>query len=88
MPKKKETQYDFPIIVTSYEIVINDRKYLQKYNWKYIVVDEGHRIKNLNCRLIKELKSYSSANRLLLTGTPLQVRRAFKSTEMTYENWW
>lgn len=86
MPKKKETQYDFPIIVTSYEIVINDRKYLQKYNWKYIVVDEGHRIKNLNCRLIKELKSYSSANRLLLTGTPLQVRRAFKSTEMTYEN--
>jgi len=36
-------------------------------------VDEGHRIKNLNCRLIRELKSYHSANRLLLTGTPLQV---------------
>ncbi|KAI9496031.1 SNF2 family N-terminal domain-containing protein [Zychaea mexicana] len=72
MPKKKETTFDFPIIVTSYEIVMNDRKHLQRYNWKYIVVDEGHRIKNLNCKLIKELKSYSSANRLLLTGTPLQ----------------
>lgn len=34
--------------------------------------DEGHRLKNLNCRLIKELKQYRSANRLLITGTPLQ----------------
>lgn len=62
----------FPIVVTSYEIVMNDRKFLQKYSWKYIVVDEGHRLKNLNCKLIRELKSYTSANRLLLTGTPLQ----------------
>lgn len=37
-----------------------------------ILQDEGHRIKNLNCKLIRELKSYTSANRLLLTGTPLQ----------------
>lgn len=72
MQKKNETNMDFPVVVTSYEIVMNDRKFLQKYNWKYIVVDEGHRLKNMNCRLIKELKTYSSANRLLLTGTPLQ----------------
>ncbi|KAI9031640.1 SNF2 family N-terminal domain-containing protein [Phycomyces nitens] len=72
MQKKKETLREFPVIVTSYEIIMNDRKHLQRYNWKYIVVDEGHRIKNLNCKLIKELKTYSSANRLLLTGTPLQ----------------
>ncbi|KAI8343635.1 SNF2 family N-terminal domain-containing protein [Chlamydoabsidia padenii] len=72
MPQKKQTAHDFPIVVTSYEIVMNDRKHLQKYSWKYIVVDEGHRLKNMNCRLIRELKTYSSANRLLLTGTPLQ----------------
>ncbi|KAJ3413204.1 hypothetical protein HDV05_008338 [Chytridiales sp. JEL 0842] len=63
---------DFPIVVTSYEMVINDRKYLQKIRWKYIIVDEGHRLKNMNCRLIKELKTYTSANRLILSGTPLQ----------------
>ncbi|CAG8529973.1 4347_t:CDS:10 [Diversispora eburnea] len=68
----KKLDHTFPIIVTSYEIVMNDRKYLQKFAWKYIVVDEGHRIKNLNCKLIRELKTYQSANRLLLTGTPLQ----------------
>ncbi|KAJ1960290.1 putative ATPase, partial [Dipsacomyces acuminosporus] len=38
----------------------------------FIIVDEGHRIKNMNCKLIKDLKSYQSSNRLLLTGTPLQ----------------
>ena len=75
--KRKEIKFlpekgCFPVVVTSYEIVMNDRKYLHDLMWKYIVVDEGHRIKNLNCRLIRELKSYDSANRLLLTGTPLQ----------------
>ncbi|KAJ1951727.1 putative ATPase, partial [Dispira parvispora] len=62
----------FPIVITTYEIAMNDRRYLCNYRWKYIVVDEGHRIKNLNCKLIRELKRYHSANRLLLTGTPLQ----------------
>lgn len=51
---------------------MNDRKFLEQYDWKYIVIDEGHRIKNLDCKLVRELKSYRSANRLLLTGTPLQ----------------
>ena len=63
---------DFPVICTSYEICMNDRKYLAHYGWKFIIIDEGHRIKNLNCRLIRELQSYQSANRLLITGTPLQ----------------
>lgn len=60
------------IFVTSYEIAIVDRTALKNTRWRYIVVDEGHRLKNSNCRLIKELKMYTSANRLLLTGTPLQ----------------
>lgn len=63
---------DFPVICTSYEICMNDRKHLAHFGWKFIIIDEGHRIKNLNCRLIRELQSYQSANRLLITGTPLQ----------------
>lgn len=62
----------FPVVCTSYEICMNDRKFLSQYGWKFIIIDEGHRLKNLNCRLIKELKQYQSANRLLITGTPLQ----------------
>ncbi|KAH0539140.1 hypothetical protein FGG08_004312 [Glutinoglossum americanum] len=69
---RKESSPDFPVVCTTYEICMNDRKYLADYNWKFVIIDEGHRIKNLNCRLVKELKSYKSANRLLITGTPLQ----------------
>jgi len=35
-------------------------------------VDEGHRLKNFDCKLIRELKTLPIANKLLLTGTPLQ----------------
>uniref|UniRef100_A0A5B6Z3R0 Putative ATP-dependent DNA helicase DDM1 n=1 Tax=Davidia involucrata TaxID=16924 RepID=A0A5B6Z3R0_DAVIN len=63
----------FPIIITSYEVAMNDaRKHLRHYNWKYIVVDEGHRLKNSKCKLLKELKWLPAENKLLLTGTPLQ----------------
>ncbi|XP_075872804.1 lymphoid-specific helicase isoform X2 [Nelusetta ayraudi] len=61
-----------PVVVTSFEISMIDRKFLQRYQWKYLIVDEGHRIKNLNCRLVRELKSLPTDNKLLLTGTPLQ----------------
>lgn len=45
---------------------------VQRFQWKYLIVDEGHRIKNLNCRLVRELKRLPTDNKLLLTGTPLQ----------------
>lgn len=60
------------MVVTSYEIVIADVKHLQRYPWKYIVVDEGHRLKNFNCKLLRELRTIPTANKLLLSGaTPL-----------------
>ncbi|KAJ3368223.1 hypothetical protein HDU91_000764 [Kappamyces sp. JEL0680] len=62
--KAKPSSADFPVVVTSYEISMNDRRFLAPIPWKYIVVDEGW--------LINDLKAYTSANRLLLTGTPLQ----------------
>uniref|UniRef100_A0A8C7F8H0 Proliferation-associated SNF2-like protein n=1 Tax=Oncorhynchus kisutch TaxID=8019 RepID=A0A8C7F8H0_ONCKI len=65
-----------PVVVTSFEIAMIDRKFLQVVAciqfWKYLIVDEGHRIKNLNCRLVRELKMLPTDNKLLLTGTPLQ----------------
>lgn len=33
----------FPIVITSYEVAMNDaKKFLRHYNWKYLVVDEVH----------------------------------------------
>ncbi len=38
------------------------------------MIDEGHRLKNADCKLSRELRLYRSRSRLLLTGTPLQNR--------------
>ncbi|XP_053306255.1 lymphoid-specific helicase [Spea bombifrons] len=62
----------FPVVISSFEIAMRDRPALQHISWKYMILDEGHRIKNMNCRLIRELKQLHSDNKLLLTGTPLQ----------------
>ncbi|KAF6747510.1 SNF2-family ATP dependent chromatin remodeling factor snf21 [Ephemerocybe angulata] len=69
--KDSDATSHFPVVVTTYDIIIRDRVHLAKYNWGYIVVDEGHRLKNLNCKLMKEIKQYHSAGRMILTGTPL-----------------
>ncbi|KAF6208767.1 hypothetical protein GE061_014507 [Apolygus lucorum] len=61
-----------PVIITSYEVPLRDEHILGKITWKYLVVDEGHRIKNHNTKLSRVLGGFRSINRLLLTGTPLQ----------------
>lgn len=63
----------FPFIVTSFETAIRDQKHLSKLcPYSYVIVDEGHRLKNHRCLLIRSLKTLRANNRLLLTGTPIQ----------------
>lgn len=68
-----QSRATFPVVVTTYEMILKDRVHLSAYNWGYIVVDEGHRLKNLNCKLMQEIKKYPSAGRMILTGTPLHA---------------
>ncbi len=71
-PKNKK-QPSYPAIVTSYEVAIKDEKKLNKIGeFTYLVVDEGQRLKNHRCTLIQSLKRIRAANRLLLSGTPIQ----------------
>jgi SWI/SNF-related matrix-associated actin-dependent regulator of chromatin subfamily A protein 2/4 len=60
-------------LTTTYEYIIKDKSVLSKVRWKYMIIDEGHRMKNHHCKLTQILNTYySSPHRLLLTGTPLQ----------------
>ena len=38
----------FHICLTTYQYIAKDKTDLNKFNWKYIVVDEGHKLKNIN----------------------------------------
>jgi len=62
----------FQVFLTQYEFISRDCRILRKIPWNYIIMDEGHRIKNANCKLVTDLRLYTSQHRLLLTGTPLQ----------------
>ncbi|KAF9113981.1 hypothetical protein BGX27_000374 [Mortierella sp. AM989] len=64
---------NFQVLLTTYEYVIRDRPILSKIKWVYLIIDEGHRLKNANSKLFITLtQHYSSRYRLILTGTPLQ----------------
>eukprot|EP01127_Copromyxa_protea_P012501 TRINITY_DN3273_c1_g1_i1.p1 TRINITY_DN3273_c1_g1~~TRINITY_DN3273_c1_g1_i1.p1 ORF type:complete len:1118 (-),score=262.66 TRINITY_DN3273_c1_g1_i1:18-3371(-) len=63
----------FNVLLTTYEYIMKDKAFLSKRMWKYVIIDEGHRMKNHSCKLAVILqKHYKSQHRLILTGTPLQ----------------
>lgn len=66
-------QYEqFDVVVTSYEIVTKEKGYLTKFCWRYLIIDEAHRIKNENSLLAQVVRTFTTQASLLITGTPLQ----------------
>ena len=37
---------EWDVCVTSYEMVIKEKSVFKKFHWRYLVIDEAHRIKN------------------------------------------
>ncbi|KVH91529.1 ATPase, nucleosome remodelling ISWI, HAND domain-containing protein [Cynara cardunculus var. scolymus] len=62
----------FDVCVTSFEMAIKEKATLRRFSWRYIIIDEAHRIKNENSLLSKTMRIYNTNYRLLITGTPLQ----------------
>lgn len=67
--KKKGRQ---GVVLTTFQIAIMDKDWFQRQPWCMLVVDEAHRLKNFECKLIKSLRQLNTQTRVLLTGTPLQ----------------
>ncbi|XP_059311847.1 probable ATP-dependent DNA helicase CHR12 [Lycium ferocissimum] len=63
----------FSVLITHYDLIMRDKAFLKKIHWNYLIIDEGHRLKNHECALARTLVSgYRIRRRLLLTGTPIQ----------------
>lgn len=69
----------FDVCVTSFEMAIKEKCALRRFSWRYIIIDEAHRIKNENSLLSKTMRLYNTNYRLLITGTPLQVLVTIKT---------
>jgi TATA-binding protein-associated factor len=60
------------IVITSYDICRNDNDLLKPHAWNYVVLDEGHLIKNAKSKTSQAVKNFQSNHRLILSGTPIQ----------------
>ncbi|KAG2410642.1 Protein CHROMATIN REMODELING-like protein [Vigna angularis] len=85
--REYELQYilqDKGVLLTTYDIVRNNSKSLRGSNylnddeseddatWDYMILDEGHLIKNPSTQRAKSLLEIPSAHRIIISGTPLQ----------------
>ncbi|XP_023364030.1 chromodomain-helicase-DNA-binding protein 7 isoform X2 [Otolemur garnettii] len=64
--------YKFHAIITTFEMILTDCPELRNIPWRCVVIDEAHRLKNRNCKLLEGLKMMDLEHKVLLTGTPLQ----------------
>uniref|UniRef100_A0A8C7MCX7 Chromatin-remodeling ATPase INO80 n=1 Tax=Oncorhynchus kisutch TaxID=8019 RepID=A0A8C7MCX7_ONCKI len=62
----------FHVVITSYQLVVQDVKYFQRVKWQYMVLDEAQALKSSTSVRWKILLQFQCRNRLLLTGTPIQ----------------
>ncbi|XP_006874108.1 PREDICTED: chromodomain-helicase-DNA-binding protein 7-like [Chrysochloris asiatica] len=64
--------YKFHAVITTFEMILTDCPELRNIPWRCVVIDEAHRLKNRNCKLLEGLKMMDLEHKVLLTGTPLQ----------------
>jgi SNF2 family DNA or RNA helicase len=67
---KKLEKYD--LIFTSYAIVSRDISILEKYNFRYLILDESQYIKNKNSKIFKAINQVKASHKISLSGTPIE----------------
>lgn len=63
---------DWDVCVTTYEILNMEKSAISRIAWKYLIIDEAHRLKNEASLFSQTIRMVNTEHRLLLTGTPLQ----------------
>ena len=60
------------VLISSYGMVASERINLSELRYDLVVVDEGHKAKNINTELRRNLVALRvKGHRIVLTGTPL-----------------
>lgn len=63
---------DGHILVTTYAGLQTYADSLIPMDWEYVILDEGHKIRNPNAAITIYCKELRTANRIILSGTPMQ----------------
>lgn len=86
--REKDTkQFEgFDLILTSYGIVRLDIELIQSFRFNYVILDESQAIKNPTSIITKAVRKLNSANRLILTGTPIENSTMDLWSQMSFVN--
>ena len=60
------------VLVTNYELLYTQEDLVSGLHWQIVILDEGHKIRNPISKVTLACKRLKTANRLLLSGTPIQ----------------
>ena len=62
------------VVITTYENVRRMGDSLTTRGWGYVLLDEGHRIRNPDAGITKAIKTFRTVHRIIVTGAPIQNR--------------
>lgn len=77
---------NYDVIFTSYPIVTRDAKIFQKYEFRYIILDESQRIKNKNSQTFKAIHDIKAQHKISLSGTPIENSLSDLWSQMQFIN--
>ncbi|CAG9584576.1 unnamed protein product [Danaus chrysippus] len=60
------------ILLVTYAGIVKYIKDLLSRKWHYIILDEGHKIRNPDTQVSKMVKRFETPHKLLITGSPMQ----------------
>lgn len=60
------------ILITSYNNLVMHQDHILKHQWHYIILDEGHKIRNPDAQATLACKMFRTPHRVILSGSPIQ----------------
>ncbi|CAI5774035.1 excision repair ERCC-6 [Podarcis lilfordi] len=60
------------ILITSYSYIRMLQDNIHGYGWHYVILDEGHKIRNPNAAVTVACKQFCTPHRIILSGSPMQ----------------
>jgi SNF2 family DNA or RNA helicase len=82
--QKKLDRYD--LVFTTYAIISRDLAVFEKYNFRYLILDESQYIKNKTSKVFNAVNSIPAENKISLSGTPIENSLADLWSQMQFIN--
>ena len=64
------TSLDYDVVLTTYEMMVSQvSKYVlsKAVRWRYVIMDEGHKIKNEHSQISGQMRQVRNEGRIILT---------------------